>query len=164
MWKGFGAQSGNGKTAWSVERWRPPEGPRFYQVEPLWGWWRLWPEYSFLARDVISSMNSGVVYELSVFCLEHWENDIFGSLSFFRNLIFWETHYLPHYISWKLVKMDPQMDLETTFFVHREHLIGAPGNRNQPDIPLYSFSPGESCLSFFPIGLLKPLSVESVQG
>ena len=56
------------------------------------------------------------------------------------------------------------MDLETTFFVHREHLIGAPGNRNQPDIPLYSFSPGESCLSFFPIGLLKPLSVQSVQG
>ena len=90
--------------------------PCFYQVEPLWGWWRLWPEYSFLARDVISSMNSGVVYELSVFCLEHWENDIFGSwsqLSIFRNLIFWET--LPHYISWKLVKMDPQMDLQTTF-------------------------------------------------
>ena len=56
------------------------------------------------------------------------------------------------------------MDLETTFFVHREHLIGAPGNRNQPDIPHYSFSPGESCLSFFPIGLLKPLSVQSVQG
>ena len=56
------------------------------------------------------------------------------------------------------------MDLETTFFVHREHLIGAPGNRNQPNIPHYSFSPGESCLSFFPIGLLKPLSVQSVQG
>ena len=56
------------------------------------------------------------------------------------------------------------MDLETTFFVHREHLIGAPGNRIQPDIPLYSFSLGESCLPFFPIGLLKPLSVQSVQG